>query len=59
MFYINIVIKLNNMAKKKVKWYEVRYFTNGEWHQEMSPGRREMRELHKRYPGSFFREYYL
>ena len=46
------------MGKKKVKWYEVRYFDNGEWHQEMSPGRREMRELHKRYPGSFFREYY-
>jgi len=47
------------MTKKKVKWYEVRYFTNGEWHQEMSPGRREIRELHKRYPGSFFREFYL
>ena len=59
MFYINIVIKLNNMTKKKIKWYEVRYFSNGEWHQEMSPGRREMCELHKRYPGSFFREYYL
>ena len=59
MFYINIVIKLNNMAKKKVKWYEVRYFDNGVWHQEMSTGRREMRELRKRYPGSFFREFYL
>ena len=47
------------MAKRKVKWYEVRYFDNGEWHQEMSPGLREMRELHKRYPGSFFREFYL
>lgn len=59
MFYINIVIKLNNMTKKKVKWYEVRYFINGVWHQELSRGRKEMRELHKRYPGSFFREFYL
>ena len=59
MFYINIVIKLIIMAKKKVKWYEVRYFDNGVWYQEMSPGRREMRALYKRYPGSFYREFYL
>ena len=46
------------MRKKKVKVYEVRYFENGTWHQEMSPGRKEMRELHKRYPGSIYLEYY-
>ena len=44
---------------KKTKWYEVRYFEDGSWHQAMSPGRKEMHELHKRHPESTFREYYL
>lgn len=47
------------MKQKKTKWYEVRYFDNGTYYQEMSPGRKEMKELHKRYPGSSFREFYM
>ena len=44
---------------KKTKWYEVRYFDDGVWHQELSKGRREAKALHKAYPGSTYREYYL
>ena len=45
------------MASKVTKWYEVRYFENGAWHQEIGRGKREAKALHKAHPGSIYLEY--